>query len=93
MGRLLGFTADAAARFSFLLSIPVIAAAGLRGAWAVSTDGSELAWQQFLVAMGFAALAGWLCIALFLAILARLGLMPFIVYRLALGLVLLGLAI
>lgn len=93
MGRLLGFTPDAAARFSFLLSIPVIAAAGLRGAWALATDGSALAWSQFLVAVGFAAVAGWLCIAAFLALLSRLGLLPFILYRLGLGLVLLGVAI
>jgi len=93
MGRFLGFTPEAAARFSFLLSIPVIAAAGLRGAWAVAMDGSVLIWQQFLLAMGFAAVAGWFCIAIFLAVLKRLGLMPFIIYRLGLGLVLLGIAL
>ena len=93
MGRLLGFTPDAAARFSFLLSIPVIAAAALRGGFEIVTEGPTFAWQQFLVAVAFAALAGWLCIAAFLALLARLGLMPFILYRLALGLVLLGIAL
>ena len=93
MGRLLGFTPDAAARFSFLLSIPVIAAAGLRGIWTLALDGDGLAWSQFLVAVAFAAVAGWLCIAAFLALLARLGLMPFILYRLALGLVLLGISL
>lgn len=93
MGRLLGFTPDAAARFSFLLSIPVISAAGLRGGWELLSAGPGLAWQPFLVAVVFAALAGWVCIALFLALLARVGLLPFIVYRLALGLVLLGIAL
>ncbi len=93
MGRLLGFTPDAAARFSFLLSIPVIAAAALRGGFELATEGSMLGWQQFLVAVVFAALAGWLCIAGFLALLARLGLLPFILYRLALGLVLLGISL
>lgn len=93
MGRLLGFTPDAAARFSFLLSIPVIAAAGVRGCWAVAMQGSALAWEQFLVAVVLAAIAGWFCIAAFLAALKRLGLMPFIIYRIALGLVLLGIAL
>jgi len=93
MGRLLGFTPVAAARFSFLLSIPVIAAAGVRGGWAVFADGAALAWQPFLLAMALAALAGWLCIAVFLAVLERVGLVPFIIYRLALGLVLLGIAL
>lgn len=93
MGRLLGFTPVAAARFSFLLSIPVIAAAGLRGGYELVVEGSVLPWQQFLVATLLAALAGWLCIAAFLALLARLGLLPFILYRLALGLVLLGISL
>jgi undecaprenyl-diphosphatase len=93
MGRLLGFTPDAAARFSFLLSIPVIAAAGLRGGYELLVDGSGMQWQPFVLAMILAALAGWLCIAAFLALLARLGLLPFILYRLALGLVLLGISL
>lgn len=38
-----------------------------------------------------AALAGWVCIAAFLALLNRVGLMPFIIYRLILGLGLLWL--
>lgn len=93
MGRMLGFTPEAAARFSFLLSIPVIAAAGIRGCWALAAQGSMLAWEQFLIAMLLAAFAGWLCIALFLAALRKLGLMPFILYRIGLGLVLLGIAL
>jgi undecaprenyl-diphosphatase len=93
MGRLLGFTPVAAAKFSFLLSIPVIAAAGLRGGFELVVEGSSLPWQQFFIAMVLAALAGWLCITAFLALLTRLGLLPFILYRLALGLVLLGISL
>jgi undecaprenyl-diphosphatase len=89
MGRALGFNADAAARFSFLLSIPAIGAAGVHGAWRLASGGTGVAWGEFLTAMGFAAVAGWLCIAAFLALLQRVGLLPFIVYRLALGVVLL----
>lgn len=37
------------------------------------------------MAVGFSAVAGWACIAAFLAILQRIGLLPFIVYRLILG--------
>ena len=88
MGRLLGFNADSAARFSFLLSIPVIAAAGAQwcaGGW--WSPMAVFAWQPFLVAVLLAALAGWLCIAAFLALLGRVGLTPFIIYRLLLGVV------
>jgi undecaprenyl-diphosphatase len=88
-GRFLGFNTDAAARFSFLLSIPIIAAAGGYGALKVALGEASINWQQFLLAMGFAALAGWFCIAAFLSLLQKVGLLPFILYRLALGVVLL----
>jgi undecaprenyl-diphosphatase len=39
--------------------------------------------------MVFSAIAGWVCIAVFLALLKRIGLLPFVLYRLALGLALL----
>jgi undecaprenyl-diphosphatase len=49
-------------------------------------------WLQFSLAVVLSALAGWLCIAAFLALLQRVGLLPFVIYRLALGVVLLWLA-
>ena len=92
MGRFLGFAPEAAARFSFLLAIPVIVAAGTYGAVRVAAGDAEIDWLQFVLAVAVAALAGWLCIAAFLALLKRVGLLPFILYRLALGVVLLWLA-
>lgn len=88
-GRALGFSADAAARFSFLLSIPVVAAAGAAGILWVVQGSAPINWVQFLLALGFAAVAGWACIAAFLALLKRVGLLPFVVYRLVLGVLLL----
>lgn len=90
-GRFLGFNVDSAARFSFLLAIPIIAAAGGYGALKVALGEAPINWQQFMLAVGFAALAGWFCIAAFLALLQRVGLLPFIIYRLALGVFLLWL--
>lgn len=91
-GRFLGFSPDSAARFSFLLSIPVIAAAGAFGALRVFTGEAPINWIQFLFALLFAAAAGWVCIAAFLALLKKVGLFPFVVYRLLLGILLLWLA-
>ncbi|MGH8034734.1 MAG: undecaprenyl-diphosphate phosphatase [Lysobacterales bacterium] len=88
-GRFLGFSPDAAARFSFLLAIPIIGAAGAFGAWQVATGDAQIEWSQFFMAVSLSALAGWACIAAFLGILQRIGLRPFIYYRLALGLALL----
>ena len=92
MGRMLGFNADSAARFSFLLSIPVIAAAGSYGLIRMIQDNADLEWAQFVMAVVFSALAGWVCIAAFLKLLGRFGLLPFVIYRLLLGLALLMLA-
>ena len=89
MGRMLGFDAESAARFSFLLSIPVIAAAGTYGVLRMVNNNTPIEWMQFSLAVVISALAGWLCIAAFLALLHRVGLVPFVVYRLALGIVLL----
>jgi undecaprenyl-diphosphatase len=90
-GRFLGLTPDAAARFSFLLAIPIIGAAGSYGALRVMTGEANIDWFSFVLAMALSAVAGWVCIAAFLALLKRVGLMPFVIYRLALGLALLWL--
>ena len=92
MGRMLGFNADTAARFSFLLSIPVIAAAGGYGVLRMLLTDVSIDWVQFTLAIVLSALAGWLCIAAFLSLLQRTGLFPFVIYRLTLGLVLLWIA-
>lgn len=89
MGRMLGFDTDTAARFSFLLSIPIIAAAGAYGVLRMLMHNAPIDWFQFGLAIVLSALAGWLCIAAFLALLQRVGLLPFVIYRLALGVALL----
>ena len=91
MGRMLGFDADTAARFSFLLSIPIIAAAGAYGVLRMLMHDAQIDWAQFGLAVALSALAGWLCIAAFLALLRRVGLVPFVIYRLLLGVFLLWL--
>ncbi|MFT5062955.1 MAG: undecaprenyl-diphosphatase [Gammaproteobacteria bacterium] len=88
-GLFLGLTAVASARFSFLLSIPIITMAGtLKGVeWATAETletGSHLLWGALLSA----ASAG-LCIHLFLKLLDRIGMLPFVIYRLVLGVTLL----
>ena len=90
-GRFLGLDAEGAARFSFLLSIPVTAAAGAYGALRVWEGSARIEWLEFWLGVGLSAAAGWACIAAFLALVRRIGLLPFVAYRLALGLILLWL--
>jgi undecaprenyl-diphosphatase len=88
-GRFLGLTPEAAARFSFLMAVPIIAAAGTFGIYRVATGQAGIDWPQFGLALALSFFAGWVCIAGFLALLKRVGLAPFVIYRLLLGGVLL----
>ena len=90
-GLAVGLTRDAAARFSFLLSIPVILLAGAWQGfnWIETTGHDGINWQQMLFAIGVSAFFAWVCIHYFLRFIDRVGLMPFVIYRLVLGVILL----
>jgi undecaprenyl-diphosphatase len=90
-GLFLGLTAEAAARFSFLLSIPVIVLAG-----SVETleymrvaDVGDI--KDLIIGAAISAISAYLCIHYFLRLIERIGMAPFVFYRLALGLLLLAL--
>ncbi|WP_221799052.1 undecaprenyl-diphosphate phosphatase [Oceanobacter mangrovi] len=84
----LGFARLDAARFSFLLSIPLIlAAAGLKS---VELLGSDLAIDWLHIGLGvlISGISAWLGIHYFLQLVDRVGMLPFVIYRLLLGCVL-----
>ena len=85
-GMATGLDRSTAARFSFLLSLPAIAAAGLLEAWQQRREifGSTEAVATAAVGTLAAALVGYLSIRWLLRILTSQTLWPFIVYRLAL---------
>ena len=86
----LGMSREAAARFSFLLSVPIIAAAGLLGSRDLLENGIEADWSVLLIGFVVAALSTYACIHYFLAFIRRIGMQPFVAYRIILGLVILG---
>lgn len=86
-----GMTRETAARFSFLLSIPIIGGAALYGFKSVVQDvGALPPGSPAIFAIGFlsAAISGYLCIRYFLRYIQTRFLTPFIVYRIAVGAVL-----
>jgi len=90
-GLFAGQTRETAARFSFLLSIPAITASGLlqlREAWSILPENS---FQPLLVATIVSGIVGYLSIWFLIAYLKRKSTGIFIVYRIVLGTVLLGL--
>ena len=88
-GLLLGLSREASARFAFLLSIPVIAGAGLLQGIDLMTEGASARWDLLALATLVAALSAYACIALFLRLVERIGMQPFVIYRLLLGALLL----
>jgi undecaprenyl-diphosphatase len=87
-GRLLGFERQDAARFSFLLSAPVILLATVyKGAELVLGD-APVAWGELALGVVVSAIVAYLSIEFFMRFVTRIGLAPFAIYRLALAAVL-----
>lgn len=89
-GLMRGLTRKAAARFSFLLSVPVLVLAGGFEIIDLATDPTvpSAEWADLLLGLVVSAVAAYLCIDWFLRLLDRIGMMPFVIYRLILGAVL-----
>ena len=88
MGRLLGYNREAALRYSFLLAIPAVFGSGLYQLnKAISDKSAEPVFSlaETLVATIVAFVIGYLVIAWLLKFVATKSFMPFIVYRIALG--------
>lgn len=88
-GLMIGLTRQAAARFSFLLSIPIILGAGLLKLKDLLQSTSPVYWDILIVGAIIAFISAYLVIALFLKWINRIGMAPFAWYRFALGLLLL----
>jgi undecaprenyl-diphosphatase len=88
-GLMLGLSRQAAARFSFLLSIPVITLAGLLAVKDLFEQDSLIDGGALLTGALISGITAYACIHAFLKLLERIGMMPFVVYRLVLGIVLL----
>ena len=84
-GLFLGLTREAAARFSFLLSIPVIMLSGTLVVVEIIATSAPVDWNAIAVGVIVAGVTAYLCIHYFLKLLERIGMWPFVIYRLILG--------
>ncbi len=85
-GLFAGLGRQAAARFSFLLSAPVIAGAGLlEGLKVMEAGGGGVTPGAYAAGFLASSLSGYLVISLFISFLRRHSLYPFVIYRLALA--------
>lgn len=86
---MLGLSREASARFSFLLSIPVIVlACGLE---TISLIRADIAVDWLFMATGVlvSGISAYLCIHYFLVFIKKIGMQPFVIYRIVLGIALL----
>jgi undecaprenyl-diphosphatase len=88
--RALGFVRSEAARFSFLLSIPATAAAGLLIIGDAVEQGTPIT-SDALLSGAFTFVVALATIAFLMQLVKRMSFLPFVIYRVVLGAVLLGL--
>jgi undecaprenyl-diphosphatase len=85
-GLYLGLNLASAVRFSFLLAIPAILGAVTLGIKALIEETTNSSYSELLLSMFVSGLSGYFAIAAFFGIIDRVGLMPFIIYRVLLSL-------
>ena len=84
-GLALGLSRQAAARFSFLMAIPVILlASGLKTLELIELT-TPVQWDVIALGTVASAVSAYVCIKVFLRLLERLSMLPFMIYRLVLA--------
>lgn len=87
-GLLLGYEREAAARYAFLLAIPAVFGSGVYQAVKSIGEPSVFSAGETLAATGIAFVVGLGVIAFFMRWISRRSFLPFVVYRILLGIVL-----
>jgi undecaprenyl-diphosphatase len=85
--RFMGFERQDAARFSFLLAVPVILLATGYSLLGLLSGEAAVAWGQLATGVAVSAIVAYLSIEFFMRFVSRIGLLPFAVYRLILAVV------
>jgi len=77
-GLILGLTREAAARYSFLLSVPIIVLSGLAVTKDLVESNDAVDIHALWLGTVIAAISAFFCIHLFLAFINRIGMLPFV---------------
>lgn len=89
-GLIQGFKRDVVARYSFLLAIPAVFASAALESGKIASD-EFVNWPATLVSTGIALIVGYAVISTLMKYLQTRTFMPFVIYRIALGTLLIGL--
>lgn len=91
MGRFLGYEREAATRYAFLLAIPAVVGAGLFELKEIPHGDNAYGWGPTLVATVVSFVVGYAAIAWLLRYVSTRSYLPFVIYRIGLGSLTLGL--
>jgi len=87
----LGYTRSEAARFSMLMSIPIIGVSGLYALYKLQGEGAGIAnVSNGLIVAGLSFVTAYLSIHIFMKLVERIGMFPFMLYRVVVGLLILA---
>ena len=81
----MGFNREAASRISFMMAIPAIAGASFIKLFDLSTGALQVQWSNIVIGIITSGIAAFACLTLFLHLINRVGFLPFVLYRLLLG--------
>lgn len=85
---MLGLDRQSAARFSFLMAVPIILAAGLYESITLIQTSTIVDIKNFILTAFLSAISAFFAIHIFLKFIDKLGMLPFVMYRVVLGIVL-----
>ena len=88
-GLMLGFDRTTTTRFSFLLAIPTVMLATGYECYRYLVLGAQAEPFSFIIVFLTSAISAWLAVYLFLEFIERTGMLPYVIYRLFLGVILL----
>jgi len=87
----MGYTRSEAARFSMLMSIPIIGVGGLYALYKLQSDGAGVAnLSNGLVVAFLSFVAAYASIAIFMKLVEKIGMTPFMIYRVIVGVALIA---
>ena len=86
---LIGLSRSLSVKFSFLLSVPVIAMAMIVMTFDLVNQVDRVDWSLLLLGFIISTITAYATIVFFIRLVERIGLLPFVIYRLLLGVLLL----
>tara|TARA_B110000967_G_scaffold112236_1_gene114879 strand:- start:2304 stop:3098 length:795 start_codon:yes stop_codon:yes gene_type:complete len=85
---LIGLSRTLSIRYAFLLSIPVIALATILNIFELMKDKSQVDWSLLFIGFIISLITAYYTIVFFIRLVERVGFLPFVIYRILLGVLL-----